>query len=348
MPPRIASRVASRIAYWTSAFEPEHEAIAAEVALLRRHYPASVAWGLTHRHWILLSRTRGYGLHLRLHALFRAATRLLEPRFQLNHVFGSAGDWFYLAGPRRRPTVLTMAALSQPVEQALLERVDAFVVEYPSGKDYLVRLGIEPGRVRLILPPVDLARFTPGPAPAGPFTVLFASSPDRDDWLEARGIPELLDAAVRRPRMRFRFLWRPWGNSEARMRRLIAERGLQNVELCVGCWENMSRQYQEAHVTAAPFTDPQRCKPAPNSLVESLACGRPVLVTPTVGLADLVAPAAAVVPGASGEAIAEGLDRLEADWDRLSHSARRLAELWFGQQTFLTSYQRLYQHLLSN
>lgn len=107
-----------RIAYWTSSFRPEMEAIAAEVALLRRHFPGSVAWGLSHRHWVRLSWRRGYCLHPRLHLLFRAATRLLEPAFQLNHIVGSLGDWFYLVGRKRRPTVLTLAALTAQIGRA--------------------------------------------------------------------------------------------------------------------------------------------------------------------------------------------------------------------------------------
>ena len=91
------------------------EAVASEVATLRRQFPGSVAWGLSHRHRVLLSRRRGLCLHPRLHLAFRALTRALEPAFQLNHVFGSIGDWFYLEGRRRRPIVLTAAVLGPAV-----------------------------------------------------------------------------------------------------------------------------------------------------------------------------------------------------------------------------------------
>src|SRR5207249_4017135 len=177
-----------RIAYWTSSFEPEMEAIAAEVAILRRRFPGSVAWGLSKRHWALFSWRRGYCLNPKFHLLFRAATRLLERTFELNHILGSVGDWFYLQGSRRRPIVLTAVAAGRPVAAALLQRVDRFVVEYPHGREELKRLGIDEARIRLILPPVDLGRFIPQPAPEGPFTVLFASSPDDAAWLDARGV----------------------------------------------------------------------------------------------------------------------------------------------------------------
>jgi glycosyltransferase involved in cell wall biosynthesis len=340
--------VPPRVAYWTNAFEPRMEAIAAEVALLRRHFPGSTTWGLHPSRWVLLSRERGFGLNPRLHLVFRAITRTLEPLFQLNHIVGTTADWFYLRAARRRPTVMTVVAADQPADIDLLQGVEQFAVEFPAGRDELEQHGVSRDRVRLIFPPVDLTRFRPAPAPDGPFTVLFASSPDREDWLAARGVPQLLDAAALRPDVRFRLIWRPWGNSEGRVRQWIAERGLRNVELLVGCWKDMAGHYRRAHVTAAPFTDGTRSKAAPNSLVESLACGRPVLLTETVGLAELVRDAdAGQVSAATGEALAEHLDRLRAGWDRYSRNARRLAERWFGQERFLAAYRQLYDEVLS-
>ncbi len=335
-----------RIAYWTSAFEPHMEAIASEVALLRRRFRGSVVWGLSPRHWALLSWQRGYCLNPRLHLLFRLVTRFLEPVFQLNHVFGSLGDWFYLVGTRRRPTVLTVASNNPPVQKSLLKRVDRFVVEYPGGRQQLEDLGIDPQRIRLIFPPVDLERFVPTAAPEGPFTVLFASSPDEADWLEARGLPVILEAAALRPQLRFRLLWRPWGNSLPRLQQWLRQRELTNVEVVVGCAADMALQYQAAHATVAPFTQMERCKPVPNSLVESLASGRPVVTTPEVGLAEIIRQdQAGRVCQASGAALAESLDALQADWPTFAQRARHLAERWFAKESFVQNYQRLYQEL---
>lgn len=336
-----------RIAYWTSAFEPHMEAISAEVALLRRRFPGSVAWGLSHRHWVLASWRRGFCLNPSLHLVFRAAIRLLEPLFELNHIFGSVGDWFYLQGQRRRPTILTLATSADPVSRPLLDRVDRFVIEHPGGVKVLKDLGIEAERIRLIFPPADLARFSPAPAPDGQFTILFASSPEETSWLEARGVLLLLQTAALRPQMRFRLLWRPWGNSLPQVREWIAQLDLRNVELKIGRVEDMVQEYRQAHVTAVPFTRPDLCKPAPNSLVESVACGRPVLATSVIGLADLVCEAGAgIVCQAIPEALASSLDRLQAEWSSLAVNARKLAEKCFAEQAFLEAYGRVYEEAL--
>ena len=338
-----------RIAYWTSSFESHMEAIASEVALLRRHFRSSVSWGLSHHHWAMLSPTRGYCVHPKLHLLFRAATRLLRPLFQINHIFGSVGDWFYLEGTQNRPTILTAAAHSVPVDKNLLNRVDRFVVEHPAGRTELQTAGIDSTRIQLIFPPVDLQRFSPRtPARNDEFVVLFASSPDDAAWLESRGVRALLDAAALCPDMTFRLLWRPWGNSHATVKQWVKDRDLSNVNIIVGRVNDMSAEYLRSHVTVAPFVVPEHCKPAPNSLLESCACGRPVLCSRVVGVAELVEDeCCGVVSEPTGNGIAEGLKRLRRDWPKYSQSARRVAETHFDEARFISSYRAIYRELLS-
>lgn len=324
------------------------EAVASEVALLRGHFRASIAWGLSHRHWALASWKRGFCLHPRFHLCFRAATRVFEPVFDVNHVFGSLGDWFYLQAKKKRPTVLTMATMTGKPQRDLLSRISIFVAEHPGGVRHLQEIGIDHDRIRLVHPPVDLHRFCPEPPPDSPFTALFASSPDLESALEARGVPLILEAARMRPQMRFRLLWRPWGNSEPKARRWISEMGLANVELTTRRCADMANEYRRAHVTLLPFTDPQQCKPAPNSLVESLACGRPVITTDVVGLADMIREAnAGAVIATSGEELALAMDLLASDWSLRAANARKLAETVFAEKRFIDEYRAIYQQVIT-
>jgi glycosyltransferase involved in cell wall biosynthesis len=133
------------------------------------------------------------------------------------------------------------------------------------------------------------------------------------------------------------------------VRQWIAERELKNVELVIKRVDDMAAEYNGAHVTIAPFTDIHRSKPAPNSLVESAACGRPVLTSEIAGLADAIREGAAgVVSRVTGEELAQNLDRLAADWKNYSRAARKLAEAHFGLENFLEQYRRLYADVLGN
>lgn len=335
--------VPPRVAYWTSAFHPEMEAIAGEIAILRQRFRSSVAWGVSPNRTMQLSWRRGFGFHPRLFPVFRGATYFLQRMFAINHVFGSLGDWFHLKAVSGGPTVLTVAADSSHCDARMLAKVDRFVVEWPAAAQQLRRLGIEKERICTILPPVDLRRFQPSSRPSGPFTVLFASSPERADWLEGRGVNLLLEAAALRPQFVFRLLWRPWGDSLPAVRQFIHDRGLKNVDVRVGRVTDMTREYQSAHATVAPFMQADKCKPAPNSILESLACGRPVVVTDTVGIGDLInGGEAGLVCRTSPQALADALDRVAADWLRFSACARSLAERHFAVERFLDEYTRLY------
>jgi glycosyltransferase involved in cell wall biosynthesis len=298
--------------------------------------------------WLHVRTSPAICLNPRMHLLFRAGTALLEPLFHLNHIFGSTADWYYLQRIKRRPTILTLAAAGSVNSIDLLERVDRFVVEYPEALDSLSPAGIDRDRVRVILPPVDLASFRATPRPKGPLTVLFASSPEQAAWLTARGVPLLLDAAELRPQYQFRLLWRPWGDSGVVVEKWIAERGLRNIQFVVGRQSDMAKEYQSAHVTIAPFTNREHCKPAPNSIIESLASGRPVVTTPCVGLSGMLRESGAgLVCDPTPADLAERLDRLDADWESYSLRARELAEQSFGSERFVTAYQELYDDVLS-
>lgn len=336
-----------RVAYWLSSFDPDMEALASEVACLRQAFPRSIAWGVGARTWGSLSWKRGFGVHPRLHWVFRGLAGVCQRGFHINHLFGGLDDWFHLQTVRKRPIVLTLAVRGMQSDPRLLEKVDRFIVEWPEARTELSQLGIEPGRVRLIFPPVDLKRFHTTSPPEGPFTVLFASSPPNAAWLTARGIPLILDAAALRPAMLFRLLWRPWGNSLRAVERELSYRGLSNVEVVVGRFADMSMHYQHAHVTIAPFIERGRCKPAPNSLIESMACGRPVAVTQNVGISELIGEMqAGVVTAPNAESLTEGLDRLQCQWQEYSQRARHAAVKWFSSERFIESYRGLYQELV--
>ena len=194
---------------------------------------------------------------------------------------------------------------------------------------------------------MNLKQFQPTHTPDGPLKVLFASSPDSTDLLAARGIPLLLSAAERLPNVTFRLLWRPWGNSYESVAEEVRRRELLNVELPRARVTDMAVEYQNAHVTIAPFTDMLKCKPVPNSLIESLACGRPVILTNLIGVANLIEEErCGVVCQPTVDGICDAIERVSSNSKNFKFAARAATEKWFSEETFIQKYRSLYSELL--
>ena len=87
-------------------------------------------------------------------------------------------------------------------------------------------------------------------------------------------------------------------------------------------------------------------KSCPNSIVESLACGRPALVASTCGLAPLVARrGAGAVFSRDLDAAGAALDGVRRNYAAMAVSARMLAVEHFDVDRFRLRYCELYAQL---
>mgnify|MGYP003311648109 CR=1 FL=1 len=129
---------------------------------------------------------------------------------------------------------------------------------------------------------------------------------------------------------------------------MVEDAGVDNVEVRVGRVVDMAELYSEAHVTVLVARETVRAKPLPNSLVESCACGRPVVTSSTCGLAPLLTETdAGKVIEADADQLAAALDDLRDDWDGYAERARRLAEMACDENQFVENYRRVYEAVLT-
>lgn len=292
---------ALRVTYWTGWLSPDLEGGSKDVFALTGHFSRSRIFGLSRYYIARLSlRQRYIGLHVRFYPLFRLLAPWFDRTSDVNHIYGSLDEWFFLRALRRRPIVLTVATANTPPDLSMHSRVACFVTHSSRTTAELVARGVPAERIRLIYPGLDLTRFAARPAeaagpdawPASPtrrFRILFATTPNTGDGLTERGVHLLLEAAARLPDVEFFLPWRPWPAAPALIDRLIAQhRPGNNVHLRVQVVPDMRRLYRAADATIAPFLRTEGTKICPTSLVESLASGRPVLVSTAVGIADLI------------------------------------------------------------
>ncbi len=328
--------------YWTGNWNPGREAISQEIAWLRRSVAGrSVVvacspretWGWDRRERVLRLRPSPVA--------YRAAASVVERLGEVTHVFGGLDSWYPLRFLGRRPLVVTLVTAGPPVAQELLGKVSVWVAETESLAEDARAAGVDPARVRLIRPGVDLERFTPAPPPEGPFTVLFASSPQSVEDMEGRGVHLLVETARLLPDVRFVLAWRAWGDRAEVKQAFERLAPPPNVEVLHGDVADMAALYRSVHLVAALFA-PGHGKACPNSVIEGLACGRPAIVSRSSGLADLIQKAAAgAAVDRDASAVAKAIQSLKGGHAGASVRARDVAQSDIAQ--FAQAYGQVYQ-----
>jgi len=340
MPPQVT--------YWTGVWEPGREALSNEVQVLRelhgRRAPV-VSFSSGQRSTVSL-RDRVIRLSSTRWAMLRAVAAAIEPRGAVTHVFGAIDEWHLLRAVGRRPVVFTVALPGGALDPALSRKVSVFAAETEPLADALVRAGVPAHQVTVVYPGVDLQRYSPTPPPSSDrFRILFASSPADPREFSRRGIPLLVDLARLRPELDVVLLWRAWGDQAAAIQTLAALAPPHNLILESRAGRSMPDVYRSAHATISCYEEGFG-KSCPNSIVESAACGRPVLVSSTCGVAGLVEQAGAgvVFPRTIGAA-ASAVDVLRHEYARYAERARTLATRRFDVDAFRSSYSEVYARL---
>jgi glycosyltransferase involved in cell wall biosynthesis len=277
---------------------------------------------------------------------------LLERAFDVSHVHGDMTPWLFHRTLGSRPLVHTITQASAHPVREFLARCAAVVTQTPATRDRVLAMGVPPERVHLRLPAVDLARFRPGPPRrpgAGPARLLFASMPRTREELDGRGVPLLLALAREHPDVRVTLLHRPWvtgHTSLAATRQLADEGGAPNVRLATGLVGAMPSAYRGHDFTVIPFTRADGGKECPDSALESLACGIPVLVSRACPLAALVErEGGGLVFEPRVPALREAVERGLRSWADLSAAARAMAEARLDEPAMLRFHSRLYREV---
>ena len=340
----------SFVTYWTTCcLEPRIEAISREVEILSGYFRPSRIVGLNYHYRFRFSlKDHILGFNSKFDPFCRPIIYFLERLTQISHVYGDITPWAFHKTLSRRPIVHTIASdKGRPIVN-FLERCNHLVAQTHLSKQKLLQAGCDPRRVHLIYPGVDLGLFTAANAQyhgAKP-KILFATAPREEHELAERGVYLLLETARACPEIEFSLLFRKWRTGHTSIKAVednLALNPAANITLTNEAVQNMAEMFQRHHFTIIPFTSPVGGKECPNSMVESMACGIPALVSTCAPMAEFVDKTSSGVcfdpnPASLLRAIDQGMSR----WHSLSYNARKAAEKYFSLDAALSSYAALY------
>jgi len=277
-------------------------------------------------------------------------TKLIEKRSDLIHIFGSLTGRLYLRMLKKQPILLTNSSAIR--ESRVKEcskhwtKIDKIIVECRRDEDRVIEYGIERDRVSLLYPGLDLDAFSYTP-PADGFRIGFASSPISSDkqGINARGVELLVSAARQLKDVEFLLLWREKHYST--IQSLLTKSPPPNLSVINKILPDMNAFYGTVHCTILPSTSMDDCKPCPNSLMESLSAGKPVLVSDRVGISDIVNDAGCgLVFQADMDDIIAKIHEMQDRYSIYQSKARQTAEKYFSVDSFVTEYTKMYNTLV--
>jgi hypothetical protein len=144
------------------------------------------------------------------------------------------------------------------------------------------------------------------------------------------------------PEVQFLLVWRT--RHLAKLQGVIAEFGVRNITVMNGVVPDMGAVYDRVHATVLPAMEHQSFIPCPRSGLDSLAHGKPLLVSNFVCLAaGLTQSGAGVAFNPEGEGLELAISRLRDDYARYQSRTHGHMERYFSPAKHLALHRQLYE-----
>lgn len=272
--------------------------------------------------------------------------RRLERQVDIHHIFNPDPYPFLILRFLRRPVVYTaVAGLGNcPPETArqLTRQVDTLVVPTDADQSQLAKWDIM--NVTTVGPLIDIEPFSFTPPPANaPFTLMMGSAPWTEEQFHSKGVDALLEAARRHPHLHLIFLWR--GVLAQEMDRRVAQAGLRDRVQVLNEIVNVNEILARVHATVVLAAEGALIKAYPHSLLESLAAGKPVLISRLIPMAQMVEETGCgqVVESVDVENVLAALAALEQNYATAQQAALAVGQRRLPSPTDV--YDRVYTQL---
>jgi glycosyltransferase involved in cell wall biosynthesis len=199
--------------------------------------------------------------------------------------------------------------------------------------------------VALQRPGIATQRFTHNPLPLPPnepLRLLIASAPWTLAQFSSKGFDALLAAAQQMPDLHLTLLWRGLLVEEIRQR--ITSLGIGERVTVIDQTVDVNEQLARVHAAAIFASAPGIIKSYPHSLLDALAAGKPVLLSPIISMSDYVnsEQCGVVVDAVTADAIHTALAKLRAHYDTYAQNAALVGRRDFTEEAALQAATAIY------
>jgi glycosyltransferase involved in cell wall biosynthesis len=317
---------------------PGTEAMLQEAEWLCAHFNGDMIWVNPNQHSPLFLPRLLFGFH-----------KLKEIRVKEANL---VGHHFYNADPfpfpflrwLKRPVIYSMSSGVglRPPNRAYFNSLAAVTVSDERSLQRLQAAGLN--NCHLVRPGIETGRFTYTLLPLqSEVRLMVGSAPWTQAQFRTKGIEALLAAVQQAAHVKLVCLWR--GVLAEEMARRVRQLGLERQIQVINQKVDVNQVLAQVHGSITLVTNPAIIRSYPHSLLESLAAGKPILVSRSIPMSEYVEQTGCgqVVESVTPADILQAIEMLTQNYCALQKSALKVGQRDFSQSALITSFQKVYE-----
>ena len=277
----------------------------------------------------------------------------MEKAASMNHVFVGRITWIPFLNILAKPTILTVMTgidpeLKLPTAR-YLNQFKKIVVSSNQDKAKLNDFGVKNVEViRTCIDISNLERLDLKLALSSDLHLLMASAPWELSQFKSKGIHLILDVLKTMPNVRMTLLWR--GHHFEEMTRLVKNQKLENQVNIINQFTNVNDILKKVHGCILLVNSRSIVKSYPHSLIESIVCGKPVILTESIPMSDFVSEAKCglVLRDFDSKSLNELFQKFIANYDDLFESTQNVPRSEFSHEKMIDRYGKIYKDVLGS
>lgn len=319
---------------------PEAEALSQEITALRGTFGGEIIYLNPNETSPVYLPRLAFGWH----KLRRV--RQMEAEYELHHFFNPDPFPYPVLLALKKPVVYSLSSgVDKRPYLPYFSRLAAVTVYDERSYGRLRDWGLT--NVHLVQSGIDVAKFTHTAVPlTGEIRLLSASAPWTKAQFASKGIDALLAAARQMSRLRLTFLWRGVLYEEMLVRAVQA--GVADQVEVINERVDVNEILAGVHGTINLASDGAIIKAYPHSLLDSLAAGKPVLVSKAIAMSDYVknTGCGVVVNKVAAEGVVTAVNEFAERYEALAATAVRVRRD-FSQEKMITSFRQVYEAVVA-